>query len=60
MKFQTKKYIVKDNMTNRTFEVSNVVDIGFDMIWLNIRNFFSIGSSVTITNENGESRTFSK
>ena len=60
MKFQTKKYIVKDNMTNRTFEVTHINDISLDMIWQSVRNFFLIGSSVTITNENGESKTFSK
>lgn len=60
MKFQTKKYIVKNNMTNRTFEVMHVGDISLDMVWQSVRNMFLLGSNVTITNENGESKTFSK
>lgn len=60
MKLQIKKYIVKNNITNRTFEVMHVGDISLDRVWQSVRNMFFLGSSVTITNENGESKTFSK
>lgn len=60
MKLQIKKYIVKNNITNRTFEVMHVGDISLDMVWQRVRNMFFLGSSVTITNENGKSKTFSK
>lgn len=60
MEFQTKKYVVKNNMTNRTFEVTCVHDKSLDAVWQSIRNFFCLGSNVTITNENEESRTYIK
>lgn len=60
MKYQTRKYIVKNNMTNRTFEVMHVGDISLDMVWQSVRHMFLPGSSVAITNENGESKTFGK
>lgn len=60
MEVKIKKYTVKDNTTNRTFEVSHCGKVTLDTVWQSISNFFFLGSNVTITNENGESRTYIK
>lgn len=60
MELVLKKYIVKNNTTNRTFEVEHWGEVSLDTVWQSVRNFFLLGSNVTITNESGESKTFSK
>ena len=60
MEFVLKKYIVKNNTTNRAFEVEHWGEISLDTVWQSVSNFFLLGSNATIINESGESKTFSK
>lgn len=61
MEFKTRKWIVKNNTANETFEVTRIgEELSLDTVWEMINNLFFLGSNVTITNENGESRTYIK
>ena len=60
MELKIKKYIVKDNLTNRIFTVEHWGEISLDTVWQSISNFFFLGANVTITNESGETRTYIK
>lgn len=64
MEFKTRKWVVKNNTGNKTFEVTRIEPIkeesSLDTIWGMISHLFFLGSNVTITNENGESRTYIK
>ena len=52
-------YTIKNNKTNREYKVESNIE-SIDMIWLSEKCWFMNGCSVTITNENGESRTYTR
>lgn len=64
MDFKTRKWIITNNTANKTFEVTRIEPIeeesSLDTIWEMVSNLFFLGSNVTITNENGEARTYIK
>lgn len=55
-----KKYIVRNNKTNREYEVIANDNQSFEIVWLSQKYWFSSGSEITITNEDGESKTYIK
>lgn len=44
----------------RSYEVNSAFEVDLDVIWASQRNFFLLGSTVTITDENGNSKTYTK
>lgn len=44
----------------RSYQVESAFEVSLDTIWQSQRNFFLMGSTVTIQDENGNSKTFSK
>lgn len=55
-----KKYIVRNNKTNREYEVIANDNQSFEIVWLSQKCWFSPGCEITITNEYGESKTYTK
>lgn len=53
-------YTLKDNATNRQYQVESMVKVPLDVVWKSQRNWFSKGSTVTIEDENGNYKTFKK
>ena len=45
---------------NRSYVVESAFETNLDNIWASQRNFFLIGSKLTISDENGNSKEFSK
>ena len=54
------KYTIKNNHTGRTYEVESAFESTLDVVWASQRHLFSVGSHVTITDENGNSESFKK
>ena len=54
------KYIVKNNKTGRAYEVESDHKISLDIVWASEKPWFSSNCSATITDENGNSKTFTK
>lgn len=53
-------FIVRNQMTGRTFETRSAFGVSLDIVWRSVKGWFSDGSKVLITSENGESKEFSK
>ena len=54
------KFTVKNNKTGREYVVNGNDNATIDIVWLSQKCMFSAGCNVTITNENGTSKTFIK
>ena len=54
------KYIVTNNKTGKNYEVKSDFNSSLDVVWLSQKYWFSPDCSVTITDENGNSKTFTK
>ena len=55
------KYVVKNNKTGRSYETeSSTFKTSLDTVWLSQKDWFMPGCSVTITDENGNSKTFTE
>ena len=55
-----KKFTIKHSKTNSEYIVEANDCHTFDVVWLSQKCWFSPGSEVIITNENGESKTYMK
>ncbi len=55
-----KEFTVKNNTTNREYKVCGNENNTIDTVWLSQKCWFSYGSSITIANDKGESKTFIK
>lgn len=55
-----KEFTVRNNANNREHKAYGNENHTLDMVWLSQKIWFSKGSSVTITNDKGESKTFIK
>lgn len=55
-----KKFIVKNNATGREFIVEGSDDTSLEIVWMSVRPWFLLGCDVTITTEDGISKTFYK
>lgn len=53
-------YTIRDNKTGKEYKVESIGVESFEMVWLSQKCWFSTGSEITITNENGESKVFTK
>lgn len=53
-------YTIRNNKTGKEYKVESIGVESFEMVWLSQKCWFSTGSEVTITNENGESKVFTK
>ena len=53
-------FTIKDNKTNREYNVIARNSNSFDNVWLAQKHWFRAGSKITITNQYGESRTYTK
>lgn len=51
-------YIVRNDRTGKSFEVNTMFEVGLDMVWRSIRNMFSHGAKVTITDQAGNTRSY--
>lgn len=51
-------YIVRNDRTGKSFEVNTMFEVGLDMVWRSIRNMFSRGAKVTITDQAGNARSY--
>ena len=55
------KYIVRNNKTGRSYETESATfKTTLDEVWFTQKDWFSSNCSVTITDENGNSKTFTK
>lgn len=55
-----KLFTVKNNATGRSYPVTGNENTSLEMVWLSQKCWFMTGSSVTITDENGNSQVFVK
>jgi len=54
------EFTIKNNHTGRSYvECGNDCET-LDMVWNSIKYWYSTGTSVTITDKNGNSKTFTK
>lgn len=53
-------FTVKDNQTNRGYNVIARNSNSFDNVWLSQKHWFRAESKFTITNQYGESRIYTK
>ena len=54
------KYTIRNNNTGRTYEVESAFQTSLDIVWASEKCWFMPDCSVTITDENGNSKTFTK
>lgn len=54
------KYTITNNKTGRTYVTESYVEVELDRVWMSQKDLFSFGCQVTITDENGNSKTFDK
>ena len=59
-KLTNKKYTITNNKTGRSHEITSPFPTTLDAVWLGEKYWFSPDCSVTITDENGNSKTFTK
>lgn len=55
-----KKFIVKNDATGREFITEGRDNTSLDIVWMSAKPWFLVGSKVTITTEDGISKTFIK
>lgn len=54
------KYTIKNNKTGRSYETEPMFEVSLDIVWASQSGWFLTGCSVTISDENGNSKTFTK
>lgn len=54
------KYTLYNHMNEMTFVVETFFEADFDFVWAKNKNMFLLGNKVTITDENGNSKTYHK
>ena len=52
-------YTIKNNQTGRKYNVNTDHNASIDIVWMSQKSMFLTGCSVTITDENGNKKTFS-
>ena len=55
-----KEYVVKNNKTGRSRIIRSTFEISLDVVWMSEKCWYSDGCSITITDEKGNSKTFTK
>lgn len=53
-------FTIRNNNTNRSYIVYGSKTTSINMVWLSQKCVFSNGYNVTITDENGNEKTFAK
>ena len=56
----SKRFTVKDNATKKERIIIGNDSTSLDIVWLSEKHWFSSGNSVTITAEDGASKTYIK
>ena len=54
------KYTLYNHMNKKTFVVESAFEVDLDIVWASQKNMFLLGNKVTITDENGRSKTYNK
>lgn len=55
-----KKFVVRNNATGREYIVEGNENTSLDGVWMSQKCWFSTGSSITITAEDGTSQIYTK